>query len=103
MRLLNFIKEKLVIVSMLIIMALIVLASTFTWLNKRRIIETTSIKVQAETVKMNMGNIFREYLRGMDLGLRGYALTKNKQILSPYENALIGNTTNLRKSHSLFK
>ncbi len=103
MQLLNFIKEKLVIVSMIIIMALIVLATTFTWLNKKRIIETTSVKVQAETVKTDIGNIFREYLRGMDLGLRGYALTKNKQVLSPYENALTANARNLRNLDSLFK
>jgi len=100
---LNFIKEKLVIVSMFIIMALIVLATTFTWLNRKRIAETTTTKTQAELVKIRLGNIFREYLRGMDLGLRGYALTKNKQVLSPYENALIGNATNLRNLDSLFK
>ncbi len=50
-----------------------------------------------------MSYIFREHLRGMDLGLRGYALTKNKQVLSPYENALVGNTNNLRNLDSLFK
>ena len=100
---LKFIKEKLVLVNLFIIMALIVLATTFTWLNKKRIIETTAVKIQAELVKSNLANIFREYLRGMDLGLRGYALTKNKQVLSPYENALVGSAINLRQLDSLFK
>ena len=103
MSLLKLIKDKLVTVSMLTIMLLIVLATTFTWLNKRRIVETTLIKEQAELVKARLGYIFREYLRGMDLGLRGYALTKNKQVLSPYENALTGNATNLRNLDSLFR
>lgn len=95
-------KEKLIIVNMLIIMGLIMLATIFTWYNKTRIVDTTIKKQQAELVKMRLGNIFREYLRGMDLGLRGYALTKNKQVLSPYENALKGNETNLRGLDSLF-
>lgn len=99
----KLIKEKLVTVSMLIVMVLIVLATTFTWLNKQRIVETTQIKEQAELVKTRLGYIFREYLRGMDLGLRGYALTKNKQVLSPYENALTGNATNIRNLDSLFR
>ncbi len=99
----KIIKDRLVSASMIIVMLLIVLATTFTWLNKRRIVETTLIKEQAELVKTRLGNIFREYLRGMDLGLRGYALTKNKQVLSPYENALTGNTTNLRNLDSLFR
>jgi CHASE3 domain sensor protein len=99
----KLIKEKLVTVSMLIVMVLIVLATVFTWLNKQRIVETTRTKEQAELVKARLGYIFREYLRGMDLGLRGYALTKNKQVLSPYENALTGNATNIRNLDSLFR
>src|SRR5258706_5614600 len=97
------IKDKLVTFSMLIIMILIVLATIFTWLNKRRILETISIKEQGELVKERLGYIFRESLRGMDLGLRGYALTKNKQLLSPYESSMAGNITNLRNLDSLFK
>jgi len=99
----KFIDDRLVTASMLIVIILIVLATTFTWLNKKRIVETTMIKERAELVKSRLGNIFREYLRGMDLGLRGYALTKNKQVLSPYENALTGNKTNLRNLDSLFR
>ncbi|HCW07478.1 MAG TPA: hypothetical protein DGG95_08965, partial [Cytophagales bacterium] len=100
---LKFIKEKLVILNMLIIMGLIVLATIFTWYNKTRIIETTQRKLQAEEVKMRLDLIFREHLRGMDLGLRGYALTKSKQVLSPYETSLAGNATNLRHLDSLLR
>jgi len=96
-------REKLIILNMLVIMSLIILATIFTWYNKKRIVDTTLKKQQAELVKTRLGYIFREYLRGMDLGLRGYALTKNKQVLSPYENALTGNATNLRHLDSLFR
>jgi PAS domain S-box-containing protein len=99
----KFLKEKLVIINMLIIMGLIVLATIFTWYNKKQIIDTTAQKQQAEQVKTRLGYIFREYLRGMDLGLRGYALTKSKQVLSPYENALTGNEANLKILDSLFR
>ena len=96
-------KERLVVISMLLVFVLIIIATVFTWQNKNRIVETTLKKKEAELVKADLDLIFREHLRGMDLGLRGYALTKNKQVLSPYENALKANATNLVALDSLFR
>ncbi|MFM7487993.1 MAG: CHASE3 domain-containing protein, partial [Cytophagales bacterium] len=41
-------------------------------------------------------------MRRIDLGLRGYALTKNKQLLEPYDGAIKDNFNNLKKLDSLF-
>ena len=90
-------------VSMITLMILILLGATFTWLNKRKIIETTELKMQAVEVKEGMKMIFDVTLRQVDMALRGYALTKNEQILSPMLTAIQGNEANLRKLDSLFK
>ena len=88
---------------MFIVMILIVLATVFTWLNKRKIVETTIIKSQAEEVKERLDMIFSVTLRQIDLGLRGYALTKNEQLLSPMITGISSNVTNLKKLDSIFK
>ncbi len=85
------------------LMILILLGATFTWLNKRKIIETTELKTQAEEVKEGMKMIFDVTLRQVDMALRGYALTKNEQILGPMLTAIEGNEANLRRLDSLFK
>ncbi len=53
-------RGKLVTISMTVMMVLIVLATLFTWINKRRIIETTAVKEQAETVKNRACPTFSE-------------------------------------------
>ena len=97
------VSENLVRISMFIVMILIVLATVFTWLNKRKIVETTIIKSQAEEVKERLDMIFSVTLRQIDLGLRGYALTKNEQLLSPMITGISSNVTNLKKLDSIFK
>lgn len=97
------VRENLVTVSMVAVMILIVLGTAFTWLNKRKIVETTQLKMQAEEVKQRLDMIFSVTLRQIDLGLRGYALTKNEQLLSPMMTGIASNETNLRKLDSIFK
>jgi CHASE3 domain sensor protein len=97
------ISENLVTISMLVVMILIVLATGFAWLNKREIVETNIIKSQAEEVKERLDNIFSVTLRQIDLGLRGYALTKNEQLLNPMLTGIASNVTNLKKIDSLLK
>src|SRR6187431_1708909 len=89
-------KENLVTVSMVTIMILIGLGATFTWLNKRKITETSQLKLQAEEVKQRLDMIFSVSLRQIDLGLRGYALTKDDQLLTPVRNGIVANESNLR-------
>jgi hypothetical protein len=97
------IKENLVVFSMVAIMILIVMGVILTWLNKRKIAETTKIKIQAELMKTEVDFIFSSTLRHIDLGLRGYALTKNNQHLYPFRIGIRDNQPNLRKIDSLLK
>ncbi|MFM8739715.1 MAG: CHASE3 domain-containing protein [Cytophagales bacterium] len=65
-------------------------------------ISNNELKFQTEEVKLRLTNIFENILRRIDLGLRGYALTKNKQLLEPYDGAIKDNFNNLKKLDSLF-
>ncbi len=65
-------------------------------------INNNLLKAQTEEVKLRLNNIFESILRRIDMALRGYALTKNQQLLDPYQSALTDNITNLRKLDSLF-
>lgn len=99
----RIIKENLVMVSMITIMILIATGTIFTWLNKRKIVETTLLKSQAEEVKQRLDMIFSSHLRQIDLGLRGYALTKSEQLLDPLKTGIRANELNLQKLDSLLR
>src|SRR6478736_321916 len=99
----HLLRENLVVVSMITIMFLIAVGAVFTWLNKRKIKETTELRAQAEEVKERLDMIFSVSLRQIDLGLRGYALTKNDQLLSPMMTGIAANEINLNKIDSLLK
>jgi PAS domain S-box-containing protein len=92
-----------VVVSMITIIVLILLSTLFTWLNKREIVKTTQLKLQAEEVKQRLDMVFTTTLRQIDLGLRGYALTKNVQLLDPLNSGIKGNEKNLLKLDSLLR
>jgi hypothetical protein len=96
-------RENVVAISMVMVMSLILIGATLTWLNKQKIVETTHLKLQAEEVKQRLDMIFGVALRKIDLGIRGYALTKNVQLLNPMVTGIKENETNLRKLDSLLR
>jgi CHASE3 domain sensor protein len=99
----SFFRENIVVVSMVTIMVLILLSTLLTWFNKRKIVETAQIKHQAELMKEHVEFIFNSTMRHIDLGLRGFALTKNDQLLYPFRIGLRDNKENLDKIDSLLK
>src|SRR5689334_1638458 len=102
-KLIHLLRENLVMVSMVTIMFLIAIGAVFTWINKRKIKETTELRAQAEEVKERLDMIFSVSLRQIDLGLRGYALTKNDQLLNPMNNGILAGASNLHKIDSLLR
>jgi len=81
---------------------LIIISSLLTLYNKQELVRTATIKAQAEEVKYLMGGIFERTLRSIDLGIRGYALTQNEQMLNPYDDAVLDHSVNMKKLDSLF-
>ena len=100
-KILEYLREKLIGVYMLILGMLIIFSTLLTWYNKQELVRTAKIKAEAEELKYLVAGIFERTLRSIDLGIRGYALTKNEQLLSPYDGAVRDHPVNLRRIDSL--
>jgi CHASE3 domain sensor protein len=98
---LKSIKENFITVSLSVLIILIIVSAALTVYNKQVMVENYALKKQTEEVKTRWSAIFESHLRRMDLGLRGYALTKNKGILSPYYDGIRDSGPNLNKIDSL--
>ena len=97
------IRKNFIAIALSVVIALVVINVCLTVYNRSVMIANNELKLQTEQVKFRLNNIFESILRRIDLGLRGYALTKNKQLLDPYDGAIKDNTTNLAKLDSLFE
>jgi CHASE3 domain sensor protein/putative methionine-R-sulfoxide reductase with GAF domain len=97
----QYLREKLITVYMIFLGLLIFISAMLTLYNKQELVATAKIKAEAEQVKYLLGGIFERTLRSIDLGIRGYALTKNNQLLSPYDGAVREHPNNVRKIDSL--
>ncbi len=97
----QYLREKLIVVYMIFLGLLIMASAMLTFYNKQELVRTAQIKIEAEQVKYLLQGIFERTLRSMDLGIRGYALTQNEQMLNPYNNAVRDHYINLNKIDSL--
>jgi len=98
----QYFREKFIVAYMIVLGLLIVISSLLSWSNKQELVRTVIIKTQAEEVKYIMGGIFERTLRAIDLGIRGYALTQDAQLLNPYDNAIRQHPVNMKRLDSLF-
>jgi CHASE3 domain sensor protein/putative methionine-R-sulfoxide reductase with GAF domain len=97
----NKLKKNFIAVSLSVLVILIVFGTVLSIYNRSVMIKNYALQKQTEEVKQRWTNIFESILRRIDLGLRGYALTKNNQLLDPYESAMRDNEPNLNKIDSL--
>ena len=100
-RITQYIRQHLITFYMIVLATLIFISGVLAWYSKKELLRTAAIKQQAEQVKYLSGGIFERTLRSIDLGIRGYALTKNKGLLSPYEGAVRDHPKNIRAIDSL--
>jgi CHASE3 domain sensor protein/putative methionine-R-sulfoxide reductase with GAF domain len=82
-------------------MLLISIGVGLTWYNKNIMEKNVALRKQTEDVKSRWDKIFGDQLRRMDMGLRGYALTRGENVLSPYNDAKKEVMPNLEKIDSL--
>jgi len=98
---LKSIKENFISVALSMLLLLVFASAALTIYNKKIMVENYELKKQTEEVKLRWKNIFGSNLNRMDLGLRGYALTRDQGgIMSPYRDALNDNIPNLNKVDS---
>jgi CHASE3 domain sensor protein/ribosomal protein L18 len=82
------IKQNFINVSLSLLITLIVINTILIFYNRSVMVENNILQKQTEEVKQAWNVIFERHLRRMDLGLRGYALTRNEQVLQPYVDGL---------------
>jgi CHASE3 domain sensor protein len=78
------IKENFISLSLTILIVLILFNSGLIFYNRTVMVQNYTLQKQTEEVRTAWAQIFESNLRRMDLGLRGYALTRNEQLLEPY-------------------
>jgi CHASE3 domain sensor protein/putative methionine-R-sulfoxide reductase with GAF domain len=79
-------KENFITASLTILLGLLIFNTGLIFYNRFVMIENNTLQKQTEEVRRNWTNIFERDLRLIDLGLRGYALTRNQQLLDPYHS-----------------
>ena len=82
-------KENFISVSLTLLIILIIFNALMIYYNRSVMISNNALQKQSIEVKKAWGEVFESHLRRMDLGLRGYALTRNKQLLDPYRTGKI--------------
>jgi CHASE3 domain sensor protein len=97
------IKENFINVSLSLLIVLLILNALLIFYNRTVMIENNLLQKQTEEVRRNWTNVFESDLRRIDLGLRGYALTKNKQILGPYYDGAKAIKVTLKNIDSLLQ
>jgi CHASE3 domain sensor protein len=94
-------KENFIALSMSLLITLILLNTFLIFYNRSEMLRNTMLQKQTLEVKKAWGNVFESNLRRMDMGLRGYALTKNSQMLEPYQTGKIDLFKGLKNIDSL--
>lgn len=87
----TWLSKNILYVSLGVVLSLMVLGLILTFHNNKAIENSIQLKAQAEDIKLTSEEILKETLHGLDLGVRGYAITKEDQLLIPFKNATINN------------
>ncbi|MDJ1468384.1 GAF domain-containing protein [Xanthocytophaga flava] len=100
-RIQQFIERNLILLGISLTVLLMIVSSALSWYNKQEMLRTTAIKLQAEELRKRIDDIFTQHITKMDLGLRGYGLTQNEQMLIPYTSSIQMNKGTMAKVDSL--
>lgn len=88
MHLLTKVKNNIVVFSAFLIILLVTCNAGLIFYNKGITEQMAAIKSQTDQVKKLNSLIWDDIIRNFDVGLRGYALTKDESLLSPYKEAV---------------
>lgn len=87
MKIISLIKKKAIIFSAVLVLFLTILNTIVVYYNKQVLKETTEIKIEAERAKQLVSEMWNQVVRNMDIGVRGFALTKDDALLVPFNDA----------------
>ena len=94
LRLIKLIKDNVIYYSIGLIVILILISVVLQTYNRNIIIENNRVATIVEGLKLYTREVLNS-LQSADLGIRGYALTKKKQLLDPFVSAKTGYKSNL--------
>lgn len=83
----QFLKKNLLFALLSLVVIIMLVSLYLTKRNNQIITKNLALKHQAETIKETNSLILREVMHSIDLGLRGYAITKNENLLQPFRKA----------------
>jgi PAS domain S-box-containing protein len=84
----DFFLKNLVGLSITLVLVLMAITTFLSYHSKQIIEENYIIQHQTDSLKQNVEQILTNTLHRLDLGIRGYALTKDKKLLEPFDIAL---------------
>jgi CHASE3 domain sensor protein len=82
------VKDNIIVFSAFLIIILVTCNAGLIFYNKRITEKMARIKSQTDQAKKLNGLIWDDIIRNFDVGLRGFALTKDQSLLSPYNEAI---------------
>ncbi|MBT1704726.1 CHASE3 domain-containing protein [Chryseosolibacter indicus] len=94
-------KENFINVSLITLIILIVINAILMFYNRSVMMKNNVLQEQTVHVKNVWNSVFENNLRRMDMGLRGYALTHNEQLLNPYRDGLKAMPKSIKEIDSL--
>jgi len=92
----KFFTEKWLVIAVVGIAVALVLNMLLTIRNNMTIQRTTNLLQESESVKILTEQILTSTMHGLDLGVRGFALTKDDGMLNPYNGAIRQNAAIFR-------
>lgn len=81
-------QKNAVVLSAMIVLVMVIFNTIAIIKNNIALQESTALKVESERIVDFSEQVLEEIIRCMDIGLRGYALTKEEELLTPYRSAL---------------
>ncbi|HYG37238.1 MAG TPA: GAF domain-containing protein [Cytophagales bacterium] len=88
MKIINLIKKRALVFSAVLVLVLVTANTLITYYNDTVLEEMTQIKLETERAKHQTSQIWNQVVRNMDIGVRGFALTKSEGLLGPFKDGL---------------
>jgi CHASE3 domain sensor protein len=89
MKIINLVKNNAIVFAAILILVLVVSNTGFILYNSYILDKNTNLKAQTEQVRRINADIWNEIVRNLDVGFRGYAVTQDTGLLSPYNSSIL--------------
>ena len=101
MRIFDSIKKQVIVFSALGVLLLICLNTAIVFYNNYVLQKTIRKRVETERATYLLGQVWNQVVRNVDVGMRGYALTKSEDLLGPLRDGIRDKTPILEELRSI--